>query len=372
MTDMSELEPGFESPPVPDAAIIDDADDDQTVPIVAYEITSYGADPEAELLVRRQQRDEILVPTFQRSYVWTQPQASRFIESLLLGLPVPGIFLAIDPDTGKQLVIDGQQRLKTLRFFYEGYFNPAADGKLKRVFALQSVQKPFADATYATLDQRDRMRLDTAIIHATIVRQTTPPSDDTSLYHIFERLNSGGQRLTPQEIRAAIYHGPLQRLLADLNDHPSWRTLFGRKHSRLKDQELILRFFALLLDRSSYARPMHEFLSRFAKKRRSPGDETLREYADLFTRTTDSLLREIGDRAFRAEGRFNMALADSVLVGVAERVRGNRPSTVPLKAAFDQLLRDGDFQLATTRATADEAQVALRLAKAVTAFTTSR
>jgi hypothetical protein len=71
------------------------------------------------------------------------------------------------------------------------------------------VQKPFEGKTYKTLEEHDRVRLDTAIMHATIVKQTSPPGDDTSLYHIFERLNSGGRRLTDQEMRLALYHGNL-------------------------------------------------------------------------------------------------------------------------------------------------------------------
>jgi uncharacterized protein with ParB-like and HNH nuclease domain len=110
--------------------------DDEVEPVVSYEVTSYGADPEVEVLVNRLNRGDIYIPPFQRDYVWKQPEASRFIESLLLGLPVPGIFLAVDPASGKQIVIDGQQRLKTLQFFFSGYFNPKPGEASKRVFNL--------------------------------------------------------------------------------------------------------------------------------------------------------------------------------------------------------------------------------------------
>src|SRR5689334_5241894 len=100
----------------------DDAESDPTIPHPRYDITSYGSDPDVEGLVRRLNRKEILIPQFQRGYVWRLPEASRFVESLLLGLPVPGVFFAIEPTTNKLLVIDGQQRLKSLQFFYEGVF----------------------------------------------------------------------------------------------------------------------------------------------------------------------------------------------------------------------------------------------------------
>ncbi|MCH8923268.1 MAG: DUF262 domain-containing protein, partial [Planctomycetes bacterium] len=82
-------------------------DEEEEVPTVSYDVTSYGSDPDVEGLVRRLHREEIIVPPFQRDYVWRQPEASRFIESLLLGLPVPGVFFATDPETNNLLVIDG-------------------------------------------------------------------------------------------------------------------------------------------------------------------------------------------------------------------------------------------------------------------------
>src|SRR6476661_7447962 len=103
--------------------VLDEAETDPVVPHPRYDITSYGSDPDVEGLVRRLKREEVFIPDFQRDYVWKLPEASRFIESLLLGLPVPGIFLAREPETNKLLVIDGQQRLKSLEFFYSGHFN---------------------------------------------------------------------------------------------------------------------------------------------------------------------------------------------------------------------------------------------------------
>ena len=86
-----------------------------------YSITSYGADYPVDSLVNRLRNEKIKIPDFQRGFVWNIKQASRFIESLLLGLPVPGIFLSRDMDSADLLVIDGQQRLKSLLFFYDGY-----------------------------------------------------------------------------------------------------------------------------------------------------------------------------------------------------------------------------------------------------------
>ena len=100
--------------------VFDESENDQTVPAARYEITSFGADYDVDGLVKRIKRDDIFIPSFQRAYVWNIVEASRFVESLLLGLPVPGIFLAKEAETNKLSVIDGQQRLKSLEFVYEG------------------------------------------------------------------------------------------------------------------------------------------------------------------------------------------------------------------------------------------------------------
>ncbi len=81
---MQEDEYLFESEP---------SEEEEVTPTISYDVTSYGSDPEVEVLVNRLRRGDIIIPPFQRDYVWRQPEASKFIESLLLGLPVPGIFL---------------------------------------------------------------------------------------------------------------------------------------------------------------------------------------------------------------------------------------------------------------------------------------
>ncbi|ELY6226490.1 DUF262 domain-containing protein, partial [Cronobacter muytjensii] len=247
---------------------IDDSDDDYEEEYTRYDITSYGVDFDVEGLVRRLKRDEIFIPPFQRDYVWKMPEASRFIESLLLGLPVPGIFLAQEPNTGKMLVIDGQQRLLSLLYYYLGEFKPQENQKTKRIFRLSKVKKQFDGVTYDELESRDRINLDNSVIHATVVKQETPAEDDTSIYHIFERLNSGGRKLTPQEIRVAVYHGELIELAKKLNELPEWRHIFGPKNDRMKDVELIIRFWAMKERFNNYNKPMIDFINKFCYKNR--------------------------------------------------------------------------------------------------------
>ena len=222
--------------------ITPDHDEEAPVAEVSYEVTCYGVDLDVHGINRRLQDDEIVIPKFQRNYIWTLPQASRFIESLLIGLPVPGIFLTKDLETQDFIVIDGQQRLKTIQFFCAGIFNPPSEKP--RPFRLTKVQSQFEGMTYDDLEPSDRKKFNSALIHATVVKQDSPDADDTSVYHIFDRINSEGMRLSHQEIRCALYQGELIDEIASINDEAIWRTIFGNKNKRQRDQELILRFIA--------------------------------------------------------------------------------------------------------------------------------
>lgn len=354
---------------VTDEPVEDESENDESVPSIPYDVTSYGSDPDVEGLVRRLTREEILIPPFQRNYIWKQPEASKFIESLLLGLPVPGIFLATDPATNKFLVIDGQQRLKSLQFFYDGYFNPIPDEKRRRVFNLVKVQEQFEGKTYKNLEERDRIRLDNSIIHATIVKQTSPPGDDTSLHHIFGRLNSGGRRLVPQEIRVALNPGPLMDLISQLNQNEFWRLLFGRPNSRLKDQELILRFMALYIDNERYARPMEEFLNKFTSRNRLLSKISGDSLETVFNQCCETFWKALGKEAFRPARSLNAAVYDSCMFGLARRLRATAAMNIEsVKHIYDELLSDSEYLEAISRSTSDEAFVARRLIRSEDKF----
>jgi hypothetical protein len=185
----------------------------------------------------------------------------RFIESLLLGYPVPGIFLVKQTDN-VLLVLDGQQRLETLRRFYEGVHNG-------RVFSLDSAAGDFKGRTYKSLDDASRLALDDSFMQATIVSTDGSNLVNDAIYKIFERLNAGGTQLTPHEIRVALYAGPLMVLIEELNSHDAWRAMFGPPNKRIRDHELIMRIVALFLRADAYSRPLKSFLNEFSSDFRS-------------------------------------------------------------------------------------------------------
>lgn len=331
-----------------------DAAEDEVIDFT-YAITSYGADYPVDGLVKRLREDSILVPGFQRRYVWTISQASRFIESLLLGLPVPGIFLSRESESQKLLVVDGQQRLKTLQFFYDGLF----EGK---EFRLQAVQSLFEGKTYRNITDENRRRLDDSIIHATIIKQDEPSDDESSIYHIFERLNTGGTLLKPQEIRACIFHGEFNELLKELSKYEKWSIIFGKPGTRLKDQEFILRFFALLLYRDHYQKPLKEFLNVYMGKNKGLRLHNQEQLTKAFTKTVDFLAGTLAEKAFRPISAINASIYDSVMVATCERI-----SVSPItdknsfQTAYQSLIKDKDYLDATTRGTSDELTVKRRI-----------
>jgi hypothetical protein len=331
-------------------------EEDEIIPY-EYSITSYGADYPVDGLVKRIRNGDIFLPTFQRSFVWTFSQASRFVESLLLGLPVPAIFLSKEPDTQKLLVIDGHQRLRTLQYFYEGVF--AGSG---REFALRAVPSRFKGSTYRSLAEEDRRRLDDSIIHAIIVKQDEPSEDESSIYHIFERLNTGGTLLLPQEIRACIYHGDFNTLLSELNKDEAWRHLFGPVSSRMRDQELILRFFALYYPSEPYKKPMKKFLNTYMAKNRYLKKQSGAELTRVFQETVSTIEKSLGEQAFKPKGALNAAVFDALMIGIARRLSKGPIKHLPaIQRAVAEFYSKKEFISAVERATSDEESVNRRI-----------
>ncbi len=349
--------------PERDITIISESD--ESVPF-RYSITSYGTDFDVEGLVRRIARQDIYVPPFQRRRVWSVRQASRFVESLLLGLPVPGIFLSKDGES-RNLVIDGQQRLRSLEDFYSGIFEPTG-----KKFALTGLSSPFNGLTYKDLAPEDKRRLDDSIIHATIIRQDYPDDGNSSIYFVFERLNTGGTQLQPQEIRSALFHGEFYDLIHELNDNGDWRSLFGPVHSRRRDQELILRFLALYFDADTYKKPMMGYLNTFMGRNRHLQRYSSEDITQVFEHTVSAINRSIGSKAFKPKRSLNAAILDSVMVGVATNLHQALPSRSLLLERYQHLVSNPDYQRVTETATTDEENVRRRLSLAIETFNIER
>lgn len=330
-----------------------------------YEIATYPADFTLEVLYEKWKNKGVRIPRFQRRFVWTQLQASKLIESFLLGLPVPSVFFYTERKEETFLVVDGQQRLRSVFYFFEGFFGEEVSGK-RPIFRLRGLNERsrWYDKSFADLlqfDQASANRLQNAVLRSFVVRQLDP-KDDTSVFHIFERLNTGGTLLTPQEIRNCICGGTFNDLLHDLNNDTRWRNIFGKRgpDRRMRDVELILRFFALARARGTYKKPMKDFLTSFLRANRDLSPNATEEYRDLFLRTVKIISDELPGKPFHIRAGLNAAVYDAVFVTLAEAKRTPKN----LKKRFEDLVNDEDFQEATTAGTTDVDSVKKRMDEA--------
>lgn len=283
--------------------------------------------------------------------MWKQVQASKLVESFLIGLPVPAVFFYTERKTQYFFVIDGQQRLKSIFYFFEGYFGEEEQDQ-RRVFRLTglSPESKFDGKTFDELRDEDKRKLKNAVLRAFVVQQLDP-ADDTSMYHIFERLNTGGTLLTNQEIRNCVYHGPFIEFLDEINRFPAWREVLGKPlpDTRKKDVELLVRFFAMR-DVSAYSKPMKDFLSKFMKKNRDASPETLDVSRELFQQTCIQVLEALGPKPFHIKAGLNAAVFDAVMVAFS-----NHLDSVPedIQSRYDRLINDADFDTNIRQATTD-------------------
>ncbi|HWB12404.1 MAG TPA: DUF262 domain-containing protein [Pirellulales bacterium] len=360
------------------AAIGSEVEDQESSP-GSFEIVTYPADFTLEILNEKMARGDIVVPKFQRKFIWKPKQSSRLIESFLLGIPVPPIFLFSDSDD-KLLVVDGQQRLKSIASFFKGLIgDPAEPTDIE--FKLQiDENSPYSNKTYADLEATDLAafrRLNNSVLRSFVIKQLKPKGR-SGIYHVFERLNTGGTSLVGQEIRNCIFHGSFNELLIRLNTPPSarskvpiewrqnvtkWRKIVGRPKAdaRLRDVELILRFFAMHDSMSAYKRPLKDFLSDYMEDMRRPDKPTIESHRDLFQRTVDAVHDSLGAKPFHIKAGLNAAVFDAVFLAFAAH-KGRIPDDI--KRRFQRLKRDKVFFDSTTAATTNTQSVKRRIRRA--------
>ena len=331
---------------------------------IGYSISSYGADYPIDSLVVRMKRGDVFIPSFQRGFIWTWTQASRFIESLLLGLPVPGIFLFKEPASKRLMVVDGQQRLRSLTMFYEGSIR-------NRVFKLKGVSKEFSGVTYESLDSDLRRILDDSILHATIFYQDYPSGDHSSIYQVFERLNTGGTPLSPQEIRTCLYRGRFEKMLRDLNKDQAWRNIYGPENRRGKDKELILRMFAFKHRLDQYSRPLKQFLNWYMDTNSNACEEWIENQKKSFCKATSVADRSALRSILRRGKVLSAPRTEAVLVGLWRRTESGPIEQLDgIRNATQDLYNNDDFIQATVNQTTSPSSVRTRIEKAIQAFST--
>ena len=345
-----------------------------------YNINSWGADLSFRELITMYEEDELLKPELQRYYVWEKPEASRFIESILLGLPVPSVFLANTPQD-KKLIIDGYQRIMTVYdYVKEGIWRK--DGKVFRLSNTDKINLKFRNKSFKELDEKDQRRIKSTTIHAIMFEQKAPNDNDTSLYQVFERINTGGRALMPQEIRNCVNQGEFNSLLFELNANQNWRTLFGKLEvdPRMRDMEFILRFLALDTDfiknNESSSISLKKYLNEFMGATSSQSSQIVEQRKDKFNFVMQFIIENIGENAFynitggddtKIRKRFYPTIFDAICpaVAIAHRHFGDNIPTENLESKRLELLKDPEFRKYISEGTMQISHIHGRINKAL-------
>ncbi|HEX3684953.1 MAG TPA: DUF262 domain-containing protein [Bryobacteraceae bacterium] len=372
----------------------DYAEDEDDIEIDEYDITSTPNDFNVSTLFNFVESGAVRIPGFQRNFVWDRARSSKLIESLILGLPVPQLFL-YEQSRNRFLVIDGQQRLMSIYYFIKKRF-PLKEkrSELRTIFdehasipdeilhddayfetfslrlpeKLPNHKNKFKGLNYATLGDY-KIQFDLRPIRNVVVKQNAPSEDDSSMYEVFNRLNTGGVNLDPQEIRTSMYHSNFYDMLYRLNSQSRWRTLLRSPDADLhmKDIEILLRGFAMLIDGDKYAPSMVRFLNQFSRKCKGHDDAQNEFLKRLFISFLEAC-RNLPEDAFlnKRNKRFNIALYEAVFTATTRdafaarrEVRGevNAEQVATLES-------DPDFTKASLQGTTRTSNVVTRLDRA--------
>jgi hypothetical protein len=362
-------------------------------PIDQYDLTASPNDFNVSTLYSFIESGAVKIPGFQRHYVWDQKRASKLIESLIIGLPVPQIFL-YEEARNSFLVIDGQQRLMSIYYFVKQRF-PKKDKRveLRRIFEehgsipddvlhndeyfvkfnlhlppqLPAQPNRFHRLNYSTLGDY-KTSFDLRPIRNIIVKQVSPKDDDSAIYEIFNRLNSGGVNLTAQEIRMSLYHSRFYGMLARANLCEEWRRILSLADPDLhvKDIEFLLRAFAMLEAGSQYTPSMIKFLNSYSKKARDFGADHVDYLEGLFRSFLASCARLSPESFQSANSRFSVTIFESVFAAVC---RDAYEARAPVQGevtpeSIAELRADPAFREAAERRTTNRRNVEVRLGRA--------
>lgn len=319
----------------------DDHSDNPPPDIVAFNELRSCAD-----LFRLKQRGLLdLQPTFQRDFVWSNLAQTRFIDSLMKGLPIPSMCFAHDWKKDQYQVIDGLQRISTIvKFLDENVkWKLSKEEDIETRIAGKSVAE-IRDGSPALRKYYDR--LENVSIPVTILRcDMSKATHSEYVFTIFHRLNTGGSKLNNQEIRNCIFNGTFNNLIGKLDSNSNWRKLNkmdAKSNYRYTKQELILRLFAFHDHYESYGGRLSKFLNEYMKKNREAGDDFVAKKIKLFDETVEVVLTKIwcGD----PPEKINVSIFEAVLVGVARNLDFLRDASMAAcKLRLDALVGSEPF-----------------------------
>jgi hypothetical protein len=284
-------------------------------------------------LIRRVTRSRIeIAPIYQRQFRWDPERQSRLIESLLLGIPVPPLFMATNLIPGEQTqweIVDGLQRLLTLVNFAgdaEARKKVNFVGDPLRLVGLDKLPS-FANTSFLQLPTDIRTALEDRPLKVIVLNDK---SDLQIRFDLFERLNTGGLKLTDQEVRECVYRGPFMDFLAELSAMDDFKTVVRLPESSWKDgtpEDYVLRFFAFLERYEAFEHSVKDFLNTYTQDTYQVAD--LRGRRDIFVRTFEFLAQSFQNGVRSRRGTTPVNLFEGISVGAALAITQNPAVLVP-------------------------------------------
>lgn len=324
-----------------------------------------------EFQTMKHEGDLILQPEYQRNFVASNQIATRLIESVLMDVPIPVIYLAEEKD-GTFSVIDGQQRLTSFISFVEGKFPNGTEFRLNGLKVIPELNRK----TFAQLDKELQTKIKTTTIHSIIIKKE---SNEDIKFEIFERLNTGATKLNEDEIRNTVYRGKYIKLLAELANNEIFDNLVRKDTYKVRMiyRGLVLRFLALS-EKSylNYKSPMKQFCNKELRENRDLSETKAKEYKERFLHCLDLVKIVFGTRAFRryipgkqdspqgswAEDQINLALFDLQMVGFRNYSKNEILAKADYirEALLDLMINNEEFQLLIAYKTSDTDNVKRR------------
>lgn len=209
-----------------------------------------------EILALKMKNGEYLVPDYQRNFTWEEDRKSKFIESILIGLPIPFIFFWEDPKTGKLEIVDGSQRLRTIKDY------------LYDELTLQNVEKiPAANGLlFSQLPESRQRKIKNRSLRGIVLNSA---ADEESRFDLFERINTGSKVANPAEVRRGALRGEFMKMIISLSESEIFKQLAPvskKQQDQREREELVSRFFAYGDGLDGYSDDVSRFIFKYIRK----------------------------------------------------------------------------------------------------------
>lgn len=311
-----------------------------------------------------------VTPHYQRRERWKPDRQSALIESFLLNVPVPPVYLAED-DFGTYSVIDGKQRITAIHQFMTGQL------ALRELASFSEIE----GATFNTLPRtmRNALEIRPYLRVVTLLKQSSPDLK----YEVFTRLNKGGESLNAQEIRNVAFRGPLNELIFTLSAHHFLRKQLKIKNDKtpayrkMQDAEYVLRYFTLRRVWHRFSGSLNRSMDDFMKEHQNAGATLIKQLRTEFETAIATCERVWGDRAFQrpsGDGWRNQMLAgmfDAQMLAVSELSHSQRKEAIDhrkeiVDATIHLFTSDPEFDNAVRQGTNTPSRIAYRVEAVLT------